>query len=264
MRPTLLATLALTFTALPLQAAQEGEVRYLLGGAVSFSPEYDGASRYAAKFRPVWAVKFGRVLIASGGGSALLGFGRGGAGPGASTQLLETERWRVGLSLRLDGGRDSGDADSTRGLPDVKRTVRARAYVNYSLATDWNLGASLSQDALGRGGGIVGSLDLGWRLFRSESTEWTSGIGLTGGNARNLRSYFGVPDAGATPARAAYRPGAGLRDAYIGMSVRHALDKHWFVFGSAGVSRLLGPAADSPLVQRASSQSMAVGLAWRN
>ncbi|MFG6441255.1 MipA/OmpV family protein [Roseateles sp. LKC17W] len=264
MTPKLLALLALASSVLPVQAAQEDEARYLLGASVSVSPEYDGASQYAAKIRPVWALKFGRVRIASGGGSALLGFGRGGAGPGASTQLVESGRWRAGLSLRVDSGRDSGDADTTRGLPDVKRTLRARVYANYSLAPDWNLGASLSQDALGRGGGLVGSLDLGWRFFRSDSTEWSSGIGLTGGNAQNLRSYFGVPDFAATPDRPAYRPGAGLRDAYVGVGVRHALDKHWFVFGSAGRSRLLGPAADSPLVQKTDSQTVAIGLAWRN
>lgn len=264
MQPALLVLLALANSVLPVQAAQDEDVRYLLGASVSFSPEYDGASQYAAKVRPVWALKFGRIRIASGGGSALLGFGRSGAGPGASAQLVESGRWRAGLSLRVDSGRDSGDANATRGLPDVKRTLRARVYANYSLSPDWNLGASLSQDALGRGGGLVGSLDLGWRFFRSESTEWTSGIGLTGGNARNLRSYFGVPDDATTLTRPAYRPGAGLRDAYLGVGLRHALDKHWFVFGAAGFSRLLGPAADSPLVQRASSRTVAVGLAWRN
>lgn len=264
MRSTLLASLVLVSLVPPVHAAQDEEVRYLLGASVSLAPEYDGASKYAAKIRPVWAVKFGRIRIASGGGSALLGFGRGDAGPGASTQLVESDRWRIGLSLRMDSGRDSGDADTTRGLPDVKRTLRARVYARYSLAPDWNLGASLSQDALGRGGGLVGSLDLGWRFYRSESTEWTSGIGLTGGNAQNMRSYFGVPDDAATPDRPAYRPGAGLRDAYLGVGVRHALDKHWFVFGSAGMSRLLGPAADSPLTQKTNSQRVAVGVAWRN
>ncbi|HEY0953963.1 MAG TPA: MipA/OmpV family protein [Roseateles sp.] len=257
----LLATVAL---APPAHAAQDEEVRYLLGASVSVGPEYDGASKYAAKIKPVWAVKFGRIRIASGGGSALLGFGRGGAGAGASTQLVESDRWRVGVSLRVDSGRDSGDADTTRGLPDVKRTLRARVYANYTLAPDWNLGTSLSQDALGRQGGMTASLDLGWRFHRSESTEWTSGIGLTAGNAQNMRSYFGVPDFAATAARPAYRPGAGLRDVYLGLGVRHALDKHWFVFGSAGLSRLLGPAADSPLVQKPNTQMVAVGVAWRN
>lgn len=263
MKPVLLVLMAAAW-APPACATQDEEMRYLLGASVAVGPEYDGASKFAAKLKPVWAVKFGRIRIASGGGSALLGFGRGGAGPGASTQLIERDKWRLGLSLRIDSGRDSGDAETTRGLPDVKRTLRARIYANYSLAPDWNLGAALSQDALGRGGGMTASLDLGWRFHRSETTEWTAGVGLVAGNAQNLRAYFGVPASAATLDRPAYQPGAGLRDAYLSVGARHALDKHWFVFGSAALNRLLGPAVDSPLVSKPYNPTAVIGLAWRN
>lgn len=261
------AVLASCATAASAQATPEKDedVRYLLGAAVSFSPEYDGANQHKARLRPVWAVRFGRIRIASGGGSALLGFGRTSAGDGASAQLVENDRWRLGLSLRMDSGRDSGDAGTTRGLPDVKRTLRAKLYANYALTTDWSLGASLSQDLLGRKGGLVGSVDLGWRFYRSESTEWTTGVGVSAGNAQNLRSYFGVPaSAVEASGKPAYEPGAGLRDVSVGVGFKHTFDKHWFVFGSVGANRLLGPAAHSPLVQKASNQAAAIGVAWRN
>jgi len=240
------------------------KTRYLLGASLSFSPEYDGASRQRVRIKPVWAARLGRFRITTSGGSALLGFGRESAGAGASTQLLEGDKWRLGLSLRIDSGRDSGDARSTRGLPDVRRTLRARLYANYSLAPDWNVGASLSQDVLGRQGGLTAGLDLGWRFYRSVETEWTAGLGVSAADARNLRSYYGVPAAAADTGLPAYDPGAGLRGAHFGVNFKHALSKHWFVFGAAGTSRLLGPAADSPLVQRPGGSSAAVGVAWRN
>lgn len=240
--------------------------RYLLGLSLASGPEYEGASRRETKLKPVWAFKLGRFRITTGGGSALLGFGReGAAGAGASTQLIDTERWRLGISARIDGGRDSDDASTTRGLPDVKRTVRARLYVSYSLTKDWTIGASASQDMLGRRGGTIAGIDLGWRFYRSETTEWSSGIGVSAANGLNMRSYFGVPaSASAASGRPAYEPRAGLRDAYVGVSFKHALSKHWFVFGGAGAGRLLGPAADSPLVEKPGSSSAAIGLAWRN
>lgn len=246
-------------------APSDDSLRYLLGASVSVAPEYDGASRMRTKIRPLWAVRFGRIRIATSGGSALLGFGRENEGAGASTQLIETGKWRLGVALRFDSGRSSGDADTTRGLPDVKRTLRARFYANYSLTKDWNVSGALSQDVLGHRGGLTASLDLGWRFYRSETTEWTSDIGLSAADAQNMRTYFGVP-ASATEAsgKPAYEPGAGLRDAHLGIGFRHALDKHWFVFGSAGVSHLLGPAGGSPIVERRSNAGAAVGLAWRN
>lgn len=247
------------------KAEADENIRYLLGASLAIGPEYDGSSRQRAKIRPLWAAKIGRVRLATSGGSALLGFGRDGAGPGASTQLIERDKWRLGVSLRVDSGRDSGDARTTQGLPDVKRTLRARIYVNYSLTPDWNLGASLSQDVLGRRGGLTGSVDLGWRFYRSEDTEWTTGLGVSAADAQNLRSYFGVPaSAVAQSGKPAYEPGAGLRDVHFGVGFKHALSKHWFLFGGAGTSRLLGPAADSPLVQKTGSAAAALGLAWRN
>ncbi len=244
---------------------KDENLRYLLGASLAVGPEYDGSSRQQVKVKPLWAAKFGRIRIATSGGSALLGFGREGAGPGASTQLIEREKWRLGLSLRIDSGRDSGDARTTQGLPNVKRTLRARLYANYSLTPDWNVGASLSQDVLGRKGGLTASLDLGWRFYRSETTEWTSGVGLSAANAQNLRSYFGVPaSASAQVGKPVYEPGGGLRDAHFGVNFRHALSKHWFLFGGAGTSRLLGPVADSPLVQKPASTSAGLGVAWRN
>lgn len=267
-----LATVAL-LSALPARAQNTAEAkpekeetfRYLLGASLSIAPAYDGASQREVKVRPLWAVRFGRIRIATSGGSALLGFGREGVGAGASTQLIESEKWRLGLSLRIDSGRDSGDADTTQGLPDVKRTLRARLNASYSFTKDWNASVSLSQDVLGRQGGMTAGLDLGWRFYRSDETEWTTGIGLSAADAKNLRSYFGVPaSAVAATGKPAYDPGAGLRDVHFGINFKHALTKHWFVFGGAGTSRLLGPAADSPLVQERSNTTAAVGVAWRN
>jgi outer membrane scaffolding protein for murein synthesis (MipA/OmpV family) len=239
--------------------------RYLLGVSLATGPEYEGSRTRETKLKPVWAAKLGRIRITTGGGSALLGFGREGAGAGASTQLVDTDRWRLGISASIDGGRDSNDASTTRGLPDVRRTLRARLYANYSLTKDWNVGASASQDVLGRQGGLTLSLDTGWRFYRSEKTEWTSGIGVAAANGQNMRSYFGVPaSAVAASGKPAYEPGAGLRDVHFGVSFKHAVSKHWFVFGGAGASRQLGPAADSPLVEKRSGSAAAIGVAWRN
>lgn len=239
--------------------------RYLLGASVASVPEYDGASQRQIKIRPLWAARFGRIRVATSGGSALLGFGRESVGAGASTQLIEGKKWRLGLSLRVDSGRSSGDADTTRGLPDVKRTLRARLNAGYSFTKDWNASASVSQDVLGRKGGMTAGLDLGWRFYRSDETEWTTGVGLSAANGLNLRSYFGVPaSAAAASGKPAYEPGGGLRDTHIGVNFKHALTPHWFVFGGAGASRLLGPAAASPLVQSRTNTTAAMGVAWRN
>lgn len=250
------------------QTEQEPEnqpARYLLGVSVASRPEYDGASARQTKFKPLWAFQWGRWRISTSGGSALLGFGREGGGAGASTLLVDRDKLRLGVSLRVDSGRSSGDASTTQGLPDVRRTLRARLYANYSLTPDLNLGANLSQDLLGRKGGLTAGIDLGWRFYRSPTLEWASGIGLSAADAQNMRSYFGVPESAVVASgKPAYTPGAGLRDLHAGVSFTKPLSKHWFAFGGVGASRLLGPVADSPLTQQRNGSYANVGIAWRN
>ncbi|MFT7773456.1 MipA/OmpV family protein [Roseateles sp.] len=264
----LLAAGIAALPALAQQAEQEPEdqpARYLLGVSVASRPEYDGASARQTKLKPLWAFQWGRWRISTSGGSALLGFGREGGGAGASTVLVDSGKLRLGVALRVDSGRSSGDASTTEGLPDVKRTLRARVYANYGLAPDLNLGANLSQDLLGRKGGLTAGIDLGWRFYRSPTLEWASGIGLSAGDAQNMRSYFGVPESAvASSGKPAYNPGAGLRDLHAGVSFTRPLSKHWFAFGGVGASRLLGPAADSPLTQQRNGSYANLGIAWRN
>lgn len=268
MRAALTTLLALSLTT--LAQAQQPEVesssaRYLLGVAVVSQPEYDGASRRETKLKPLWAFKLGRVRFSTSGAGGLLGFGHEESAGGASTEFVNTDKLRAGVSLRVDSGRSSGDASTTKGLPDVRRTLRARFYTNYSLTKDLNVGANLSQDLLGHHGGMTLGADLGWRFYRSPTLEWTSGIGISAGSAQNLRSYFGVPESAvAASGKPAYDPGSGLRDVHMGVGFIRPLSKHWLAYGNAGASRLLGPVADSPLVEKRTGSSVGIGLAWRN
>lgn len=251
--------------------AEDGRVppptqfNYVLGTAVSWRPDGVGSRRHETRPSLVWAIRWGRWRISAGGANALFGFGREIAGPGASTDLINSRLWHVGLSLRFDGGRKSGDADTTAGLPDIRRTLRGRLFTSYALSPDWQLSGALSQDLLGRQGGLMAGLDLGWRLRRSESTEWTAGVGVGAADAQHMRSYFGVTPQGAlNSGLREFVPSGGLRDVHAGLGFTHTLSPRWVTFGSAGVSRLLGPAAQSPLTQTPTGAQVGLGLAYRN
>jgi outer membrane scaffolding protein for murein synthesis (MipA/OmpV family) len=238
---------------------------YVLGAAVAWRPDGVGSRHYEIKPSLLWAIRWGRWRISAGGANALFGFGREVTGSGASTDLVDSKLWRVGLSLRLDSGRKSADTATTAGLPDIQRTLRGRLFASYALNPDWQLSGSLSQDLLGHHGGLLAGLDLGWRLRRSASTEWTAGVGIGAADSQHMRSYFGVtPEAALSSGRTAFTPSAGLSDVHAGVGFTRALSPRWVAFGSAGLSRLLGPAAQSPLTQKPLGGQIGVGLAYRN
>ena len=239
--------------------------RYVIGAGLHWQPESAGARRNEITLKPLWAVQWGRWRLSTGGGAGLLGFGAEVLGAGASADLIRNQTVRLGVSLRIDGGRKSDEASTTAGLPDVRRTARGRIYASYALAPDWQVAASLSQDLLGRQGGWVGGLDLGWRLQQTAYSEWTAGVGVSAANGVNMRSYFGITPAGAMASGLpVFSPSTGLRDVHAGIGYRRSLTPHWIWFGSAGVSRLVGPAADSPLTQMPTGFQVGFGLAYRN
>lgn len=237
--------------------------RYVIGASLAVQPDYPGSDRQVTKLRPLWAYQYGRFRVSTSRASSVLGFASDAAGPGASAELLASKRWRAGVALRFDSGRLSSDSPSLAGLPDVKRTLRGRLYGSYEINDRWNLNGAVSQDLIGRHGGALVSLDLGYRRRLGERTEFTSGGGISMGDNRYMTTYFGVPDSAALPDRPAFSPGAGLRDVHFGLGVMTAFTPRWIGYANAGVSRMLQDAANSPLTRQASSGAVSFGLAYR-
>ena len=273
-RPGRLLAAALSLLAISLGApatAQNGSLvdgetpaKIVLGASLQSTPEYAGGDRRDLSLKPLWALQYGRVRLSTSGAAAVLGFGADAPGPGASADLLQGDRFKLNFALRLDHGRRSSDSPDLAGLPDVRQTLRGRLAASYKLDAHWTAAASVSQDLLGRAGGALGALDLGYRDRLSDAVHWSAGAGLAFGDGRYMGSYFGVP-AGALrlPDRPAFAPGAGLRDVHSGVGLMAALAPSWVAFGGIGYSTLLGDAAASPLTKSRSSWSASLGLAWR-
>lgn len=268
MRLPLPLCLALAAVSGPVLAQPEPGVaedaRYLLGLAALDAPEYSGSDKREFKLRPLWAYQKGRFRISTSRSNSLLGFGSDASGPGASADLLSSERFKLGLALRVDSGRSSGDSTRLAGLPDIRRTLRGRVYVAYAFDKHWSLSGGWSQDLLGREGGALLGLDLGYRARLGPDTEWTAGAGLSFGDRRNLRSYFGVTEAASQASGLpVFTPSRMLRDAHAGVGLTTAFNRHWLGFAGLGVSTLLADAADSPLTHKKGSVSGSAGLVYR-
>ncbi len=238
--------------------------RFVLGAALMSAPEYSGSDTQALKLRPLWAYQYGRLRISTSRAGALMGFGTDTPTAGASVELLQTDRFKFSAGLRIDSGRQASDSSALAGLPDIRRTLRGRVGASYRLDSHWSVGTGLSSDLLGRDGGALAGVDLGYRDRLTEHTEWSAGFGITTADAQYMRTYYGITsDASARSGLTAFRPGAGLRDVHTGIGLTTALDKHWIVFGNVGASKLQGDAAASPLTKSQSSIGGSIGIAYR-
>ncbi|MEK8051249.1 MipA/OmpV family protein [Ideonella sp. DXS22W] len=244
--------------------AQPAATEYALGLALVNRPAYAGSSQLAWKLRPLWTVKWGRYRLSGPRASGLLGR-TGDEGSGASAELAEGAHWRLGASLGVDGGRSSGDDPRLAGLPDQRPSLRGKLYASRDLGGRWGVSAHVSQDLAGRGGGTLGGVDLGYSLVPGPGWRVSFGAGIGLADAQAMRHQFGIaPEVAARTGRTAYVPGSGLRDLHVGGTAQWAVSNVWFAFAGLGLSQLQSQAAQSPLVARRSSSSLALGLAWRN
>lgn len=226
--------------------------------------EYPGSDRNSIQARPVAAYQWGRFRISTSRAGIGGDVAAEVAGPGATAELLRSTRWRVGAGLRVDSGRRASASLRLAGLPDIERTIRGRVYASYTWGPHWQAGGYVSHDLLGKRGGALAGLDLAYRQRFGVRSEWSVGAGVQAGDGLYMRSYFGITDEqSARTGIAAYRPGAGLRAAAVGVNLSTGLGPNWVAFAGAGVSTLLGPAAASPLSARATSTSLSVGLLYR-
>lgn len=149
------------------------------------------------------------------------------------------------------------------GLGDIKPTVRARVNASWLLAPGWQMGASWNVDAFGRGGGNFGDVSLTHeRQTALGALSLGGSISLAGD--RYLQTYYGVSaEQAARSAYAVYEPRSGLRDLSLFANWRKELDEHWVMHSGVGATRLLGPAAASPLAHSATSWGLNLALARR-
>jgi outer membrane scaffolding protein for murein synthesis (MipA/OmpV family) len=233
-----------------------------IGANLSYRPEYQGGDKRITKISPALFLRYGRFTITNASGFVTRR--ADDVVRGLGVDMLRSERLRVNLALRFDAGRSEGTSDALNGLGDIRPTVRARLTANWRGDDGLRLGAAWSVDAFGRGGGNFGDVSIGWEQRFSASTTASVGAALSAAGDRYMQTYYGVNAAqSARSGYAVYEPGAGLRDVSLSANSRTEINADWVLLSGAGISRLLGPAADSPLTRQRNGWGVNLGLARR-
>lgn len=238
---------------------------WALGATVSNSASYAGSDRRSTGVGHVVGVALGRYTLSSGGGGSLLDRDLDKAESGLSARLVDRGKFRLTGTVRFGGGREGGDEPRLRGLPEIRRTLRARLGVVYDANKQWSFRSAINQDLLGRAGGTVLNNTARYELDLLPGTELTLLAGFQLADGTYMRSFFGVPAhlSGVSTPLPAFRPRAGMHSTELGLDWRHDLYRHWVVMGGLRYSQLRGDARQSPLTIKPDNYSVSVGLAYR-
>ncbi len=234
-----------------------------VGFIASHGAAYAGSARRSSQITPGLGLRWGRFSLVSRSAFSVRG-SDAAAGGGLRVELADGERLRVGLGLRGDSGRQESDSPELRGLGDVRRTVRLRLSVSYRLDDGWRLRASALADALGRGTGLLGDVQVSRDFALAENLNANAALVLGFSDRRHMQATYGItPEQAQRSGYPVTTASAGLREISANFGLRRGLSKHWAVFGGGGVSRLVGQAARSPISFQTTSWALSAGLVYR-
>lgn len=242
---------AATFTTAPA-LAQDNEPPLILsvGGGAQLLPRFPGADDYSVGPLVTGFVRREGDPIPFRTPDDGFGFsltGRGGP-------------VEIGPLLQFQGERDEEDVGAPVG--DVDFTVEAGAFVNVNVSRSLRLRVE-GQKGIGGHEGLTGAAGADVALRGGIDTLVTIGPRLRFNDDDYADAYFGVtPAAAAASGLPAYDPEGGLRAIGVIAGVTRQLSRGLGIYAYAGYDRLVGDAADSPIVQRLGSEDQfSAGLA---
>ena len=237
------AASALAFAAFPA-AAEEGDGWLLtLGAGARIAPKYPGADNYGFLPLPIVGLRReGRPLPFE---AADEGFGVGLLGSQSPVDF--------GPSLRFRNKRQQEDVGAPVG--DVSATIEAGAFAQAYLGDNFRLRAE-GRRGIGGHDGWVGDLLADFLIRDRDTYVFSIGPRARWGDNRFHDAYFSVtPAVAAATGLPAYDAGSGFNAVGVSSSLTYMLDRSWGVYGFAGYDRLIGDAADSPIVRTYGSRN---------
>jgi MipA family protein len=213
--------------------------RWQVGGLVYVSPKFEGGRSYQVTGFPFVApVGFGDSGIVQIKGADDVRF-----------RVLQFSGFEFGPLAGYRFGRDEDDAARLDGLGDIDGGLVLGGFATYRTGP---LAFSVSYHHQATGddtGGLV-------RFATEYTTRLGAGAKLTASLGTNyatedyMTSFFGVNAAqSGLSGLSVYHPDAGFKDVYVGATASIDLNDRWTLLLMGRYARLVGDAADSPIVE---------------
>ena len=236
-----------------------------LGAAAIIKPKYEGSNEHEVIPIPIIIPKFAE---SPEGDSAVTQVRKRVNFRGLDdirVRLLGGERLQVGAVTGYITKRDQDDGDLLHGLGDIDGGLVLGAYSAFSLGA-FTFDAAILEKVTGDDAGP--EYRLGVETTRQVSERMKLGVrfGTTLASEDYMQTYFGVTPAQSRRSRAGlpvYSPDAGVKDVFVALGASVDLSDRWLLKAGARYGRLLGEAADSPVIQTEHQVSGTIGLGYR-
>lgn len=213
-----------------------------VGAGAQVRPAYEGAKDY--QFDPTGFATLHYLWLP--------GFGEVESG-------RKADGFFVGPSFRYISKRDSNDHSQLTGLYDIGASYEIGLKAGYSF--QWLRPWAAIRYGFGGYSGFYGETGLNFVFNPTALTEFTIGPRASFASSDYMQTYFGVTPVEALRSKKmwAYDPSGGFRGVGFDMTARYQFTPEWAVVGELIYEKLIGDAADSPLVQVGGESHQIIG-----
>ena len=170
-------------------------------------------------------------------------------------------QWIYGVRANVETGRSVEDA--LPGFDKIKTRLNPGVFANYTINDQLTLKSALRGCLGDAGDGGLLNLGATYKLYNANFVSVNVNASVKLGSSSYMQSYFGVPTAqSAASGFAAYQPAAGLAMAQVGLTGGFPISREIYIISSVTVQRLLGDAANSPIVKKKTQPAAFIGAVY--
>ncbi|SHN67113.1 MipA/OmpV family protein [Desulfovibrio litoralis] len=215
-----------------------------LGGGVLTAPEFEGSDSNDLRFMPIVELRLDRFFLSTQNGLGVY--------------VVNQEQWKLGAVAKYNRGREESASDLLNGLGDIDPSAELGIFAS------WNPDPFfVKATALHGTGDIRGfqvQTEVGHATMLNEKVRWTNSVGSTYASERRNETFFGITqEQSRKSGYDAYDADSGFKDIALKTSLGVSLTDDIGLRVFAGYNRLVGPAADSPLVEAGSKNQFTGG-----
>lgn len=178
-----------------------------------------------------------------------------------------------GPSIAYRGGRDDVDNDRIDDLRNIDGTIEMGAFAKVSThlglhdTDEVGFEVEFLADVGGEHEGSTISFGPSYNFAPTERLMLGFGLSATYASGNYNDTYFGIDaDNAARSGLSTFDPDGGIKDVGVSVNAIYQWNEHWGVTGMAGLTQLVGDAADSPIVDDEGSATqglVAAGILYR-
>lgn len=236
--------------------APEGDWVFRLGAAGSYGPEYEGSDEYEFQALPLVEVEYKERFFLS-------------PVRGAGVFLFNDRTFQLGVAVGYAFGRDEDDSSDLDGLGDIDGGAVVNVNAEYNLFEQeilpgLSFGAQFEHQFTGDDVGFTFGGDIGYRFPISRRLFLRPSVNAVYASGENMDAFFGVSAAqSASSGLAEFDPDSGIKSVGASLGTFYQFTENWGGQALLAYERLVGDAADSPIVKDEDQYRAFLGLVYR-